>query len=95
MKKLIILTVVALLFVSCYDSGRSNENRTETIAADIPYVYTRTVILEKTSTKSYGIQSVQHFMYNGHDYIQFNVNTSYGGHEIIHDPDCSCGNAVK
>ena len=91
MKKLLLLIIVSLVCISCYNSKTHENDALETYTVDVPYVYTKQIIL-KGESYTYGhITSIRHFTYNNHDYIQFHVAGEYGcGDGIVHDPDCKC-----
>lgn len=96
MKKLLLFIIVSLVCVSCYDSKTHENDALETYTVDVPYVYTKQIIL-KDKSYTYGqITSIRHFTYNNHDYIQFHVAGEYGGgNGIVHDPDCKCTKSEK
>ena len=96
MKKLLLLIIVSLFCVSCYNSKTHENDALETYTVDVPYVYTKQIIL-KGESYTYGhITSIRHFTYNNHDYIQFHVAGEYGGgNGIVHAPDCKCSKSEK
>lgn len=96
MKKLLLLIVVSLVCVSCYDSKTHENDALETYATSVPYVYTKQIILSGECYTYDQITSIRHFTYNNHDYIQFHVDGLYGGDNgIVHDPNCKCTKSEK
>ena len=96
MKKLLLLIIVSLAGVSCYDNKTHENDALETYTVDVPYVYTKQIILKGESFTFGQITSIRHFTYNGHEYIQYHVYGSYGGgNGIVHDPDCKCTKSEK
>lgn len=96
MKKIYLFFIAALFCGACDNEGRGcapNKNDVPTThTREMPYVYTKQIMLEPVEDVTYGqILSIRHFIYNGHEYIQFHVCGSHGGgYGIVHDPDCNC-----
>lgn len=91
MKKILLFIIVSLVCVSCYDSKTHENDALETYTVDVPYVYTKQIVLNSECFTYEQISSIKHFTYNNHDYIQFHVAGGYsGGDGIVHDPDCKC-----
>lgn len=96
MKKIFLFIIAALFCVACDNEGRgcaNNKNDVPTThTREVPYVYTKQIMLELEGDAAYGqISSIRHFTYNGHGYIQFNFFANSNiCNEIVHDPDCNC-----
>lgn len=94
MKKLLLSIIVSLVCVSCYNSKTNENNALETFRVDEPYVYTKRIILNNEFHTFGEITEIRHFIYNGHEYIQYHVFGS-GGAGVVHDPDCKCTKSEK
>lgn len=86
MKKIFYLIFFALSFISCDCTMNTNVKNVGNICTDSLYI-------------TVGIQSIIHFEYNGHKYIDFKDQSGAGAyngnvivHSIVHDPDCPCFN---
>lgn len=96
MKKLFLSIIVSLVCVSCYDSQTNENDALETFTVDEPYIYTKRIILNKESYTFGEITQIRHFIYNGHEYIQYHVFGPAGGNDgFVHDPDCKCTKSEK
>ena len=96
MKKLLLLIIVSFICVSCYNSKTHENDALETYAVDVPYTYTKQIMIKGNSYTFGQITSIRHFIYNGHEYIQYHVYGGYGGgYGFVHDPDCKCTKSEK
>lgn len=91
MKKLLVFIIVVLTFVSCYNRQKHVKDTNKTVVTEVPYAYTKQIILHSSCFTYEQISRIRHFNYNGHDYIQFHISSSHGGNGgVVHDPDCKC-----
>ena len=91
MKKLLAFVLVMVLCAACYNSETHKNDSETSTQSEVPYVYTKQILLENQCYTYGQISSIRHFTYNGHDYIQFHIcGTHSGGDGVVHDPDCRC-----
>lgn len=93
MKKLASLAVIFIVAVAMVSCTRTSSKDGEKVSKNEPVVeYTREYgNVQKHYSNGLGnIRDGRYFNFNGHSYIQFDINDSYGGYAVVHDPDCPC-----
>lgn len=88
---LFFITVsVAVVMVSCVGTVSKDEKEVSKNEPVVEYTKEYGNVQKHYSNGLGNIRDGRYFNFNGHSYIQFDINDSYGGYAVVHDPDCPC-----